>query len=99
MKQPKSAANGRGKRALTPKQEAAALALAAGDTEDVAARESGAGARTIRTWLREQPAFARRIQELRSEMTSQALGRLVESMRSAADTLGYLCRKGKAVTA
>jgi hypothetical protein len=28
-------------------------------------------------------------------MTSRALGRLVDSMTSAADTLGFLCRKGK----
>jgi hypothetical protein len=60
-----------------------------------AARESGAGTRTIKTWLHDQPAFARRITELRTEMTSRALGRLVDGMVSAADTLGYLCRKGK----
>jgi hypothetical protein len=28
-------------------------------------------------------------------MTARALGRLVDSMASAADTLGYLSRKGK----
>jgi hypothetical protein len=93
--QPETAFNGRRNGVLTPKQEAAALALAAGRTIDEAARDSGAGGRTIRTWLHDQHAFTRRIGALRSEMTSRALGRLVEGMVSAADTLGFLCRKGK----
>lgn len=80
---------------LTPKQEAAALALAAGRTQDEAADESGSGTRTIKTWIATQPTFTRRIQELRGEMTTRALGKLVDNMTSAADTLGYLCRKGK----
>jgi hypothetical protein len=96
--QPLTALNGPGNRPLSPKQEAAALSLATGCTQEVAARESGAGTRTIKTWLREQPAFARRITELRAELTGMALGRLVEGMASAADTLGYLCRKAKSET-
>jgi hypothetical protein len=96
---PETAANGRENArvngTLSPKQEAAALALAAGGTEEEAAKESGAGARTIRTWLHEEAAFARRIKELRSAMTSRALGRLVDNMASAAETLAYLSRKGK----
>ncbi|MBI1913223.1 MAG: helix-turn-helix domain-containing protein [Planctomycetes bacterium] len=79
---------------LAPKQEAAALALACGDSEPEAAREAGCSERTIRNWLHE-PAFTRRIADLRSEMTSRALGKLVDNMVSAADTLGYLCRRGK----
>src|SRR5262245_54148746 len=92
---PSSAGNSPEYGVLTPKQEAAALALAAGATLDEAARESGAGSRTIRTWLHDQPAFSRRVTELRGEMTARALGKLVDGMASAADTLGYLCRKGK----
>src|SRR5262245_47232421 len=92
---PETARIGPETRHLTPKQESAALALAAGRTQDEAAAESGAGARTIKTWLVVQPRFARPIQELRAVMTSRALGRLVDGMVSAADTLGYLCRKGK----
>jgi hypothetical protein len=53
---------------------------------------------TAKTWSATLPAFRRRIQELRAEMTSQALGRLVEGMVSAADTLVFLCRKGKSET-
>lgn len=94
-KRPEVAANGLVTVALTPKQDAAALALAAGHTIEEAAKKAGAGGRTIRTWLHDQPAFVRRIGELRAEMTGRALGRLVEGMASAADTLGYLSRRGK----
>jgi hypothetical protein len=74
------------------------LALAAGHTQDEAARETGAGTRTIKTWLHDLPTFTRRITELRAEMTSRALGRLTADMASAADTLGYLSRKAKSET-
>src|SRR5262245_43428431 len=80
---------------LTPKQEAAALALAAGRTQDEAANESGAGTRTIKTWLATYPPFVNRVRELRSEMTSRALGKLVDGMAGAAETLSHLARKGK----
>jgi hypothetical protein len=95
MTRPEMAPNGPKNGTLAPKQEAAAFALAAGRSQDDAARESGAGTRTIKTWLATHPAFTRRIQELRGELTARALGRLVDGMVSAADTLGYLCRKGK----
>ena len=80
---------------LSPKQEAAAFALAAGATLDEAASKSGAGLTTIKTWGTTIPAFSHRVSELRGEMTARALGRLVDSMASAADTLGFLSRKGK----
>ena len=83
---------------MPPKQEAAALALAAGRTLHEAARESGAAERTIKTWRHDNPAFVRRIAELRTEMTCRALGRLVDGMASAAETLSYLSRKGKSET-
>ena len=80
---------------LQPKQESAALALASGANLDEAARQSGAGMSTIKTWMYTQPAFNQRVNDLRAEMTRQALGKLVENMTSAADTLGYLSRKSK----
>ena len=49
----------------------------------------------IKTWLATQPTFLWRIQELRSEMTVRALGKLVDGMVNAAETLGFLCREGK----
>jgi hypothetical protein len=92
---PEIAPNGPEIDPLSPKQEAAAFALAKGGNLHDAAEESGAGERTIKTWTANVPAFTRRITELRSEMTSRALGRLVDSMASAADTLGFLSRRGK----
>lgn len=83
---------------LPPKQEAAALALARGQSLKEAAKASGAGERTIKTWTATVPAFGRRVSELRGELTAQALGRLVDGMTSAADTLGFLARKGKSET-
>jgi hypothetical protein len=86
--EPEMAGNGLKNGPLTPKQEAAALALAAGRTQDEAARQSGAGTRKIKTWLHDLPAITRCVNELRAEMTNRALGRLVDSMASAAETLG-----------
>ena len=76
--QPELAPNGPGNALLSPKQESAAVALAAGLTVGEAARRSNAGERTIKTWSATCPAFARRVTELRAEMTSRALGRLVD---------------------
>jgi protein involved in polysaccharide export with SLBB domain len=93
--QPETAPNGTEKGDLTPKQEAAALALASGRTLADAAKASGAGQRTIKTWNASLPAFPRRINELRAEMTSRAVGRLADGMASAAETLGFLSRRGR----
>ncbi len=79
---------------LSPKQERAALLLASGKSQAEAAKECGAGTRTIRTWV-SQPDFSRRVSEIRFQLTNQALGMLVDGMTSAASTLGYLTRKGK----
>jgi hypothetical protein len=92
---PETAPSGPKNGALSPKQEAAAVALAAGRTIEQAARAGNSGTRTLKTWLHDQPAFVRRVAELRAEMTSRALGRLVDAMASAAETLGYLSCKGK----
>ena len=89
-RRPKAAGNGRENAELTPTQESAALALAAGCTEDEAARKAKCGSRTIRTWLVETPAFGRRVRELRDGMTARAVGRLVDMMTAAADALRRL---------
>ena len=80
---------------LTPKQEAFALALAAGSSVQDAAKRHGIGRMTAYHWMNEIPALPKRVITLRAEMTKQAVGLLVANMTSAADTLGYLCRKGK----
>ena len=79
---------------LSPKQEIAALAIARGAFREVAAVECGASARTVKAWLH-QPTFRQRVHQLRTEITSQALGRLIDNMVSASDTLGYLSRRAK----
>ena len=86
---------GRKNSGLTAKQESAALALAAGSTQDQAARKSGAGVTTVKTWIQTQPEFSSRIRKLRGELTARCLGKLVNRMSGAADTLGFLCRNGK----
>lgn len=98
MTPPETARNGLVAGPLTPKQEAAALALAGGATIGQAARRARAGERTVKTWLHDQPAFGRRVTELRAEMTERALGRLVDGMTSAADTLrGLLAAESEMV--
>lgn len=95
---PRTAPNSPENGTLTPRQEGAALALARGLSLPDAARESRAGVRTIKSWTASLPAFSRRVQQLRSEMTGRALGKLADNMASAADTLGYLARKAKSET-
>jgi hypothetical protein len=77
--------------ALTGNQrEAAALALARGLTVKRAAVESAVGQRTLHRWLAEDPAFQRRVAELRQGLFAQVLGRLSDLSGQAADTLGEL---------
>jgi predicted transcriptional regulator len=82
--------NGTPNAALTPKQEAVALALAAGKTIREAAAECAAGERTIKRWLAERPDLARRATVLRGEMVNRALGKMADGMTAAADTLRTL---------
>lgn len=77
---------------LSPKQEAAAVLLAGGCSSEEASERCGAAGRTIRSWTIKYPAFNRRIQQLRAEMTSRALGRMVDGMAFAASTLRALLK-------
>jgi hypothetical protein len=74
---------------LTARQEAAALALAAGQEVKAAAAACGVGERTLHRW-REGAAFRSRVQELRTELFGLAVGRLCELTGKAADRLGKL---------
>jgi transposase-like protein len=85
-RQPPEGENGRG---LTPRQEAAALALAGGRQVKAAAEAVGIGERTLHRW-RESAAFRAREQQLRSELFGVAVGRLCELTGKAADRLGAL---------
>ncbi len=76
---------------LLPRQETAALQLARGATLEQAAKESGAGVTTIKTWAA-QPEFNRRVAELRSQMTGRVFGKIVDAVTDAVDTLREVCR-------
>jgi hypothetical protein len=80
---------------LSPRQERAALELAVGRSRADAAKWARVSVESVKRWHREVPAFPRRVHELRSELTSQALGRLIDAQVSAAETLGYLSRKSR----
>ena len=69
--------------------EALALALATGQTLRGAAAANGIGERAA-TRRMADPAFRRRVGELRGEMVSRALGRMADGMADAADKLREL---------
>jgi HEAT repeat protein len=69
--------------------EALALALATGQTLRGGAEAAGIAERTAtRRWA--DPAFRRRVGELRGEMVGRALGRMADGMAEAADKLRQL---------
>jgi hypothetical protein len=70
-------------RRLSPKQESAAVSLGNGCTIARAARHCGASLRTVKLWLATVPDFKQRVNQLRSEMTSQAIGQLAELLATA----------------
>jgi hypothetical protein len=69
--------------------EPLALALATGQTLRDAAAATGIGERTA-TRRMADPAFRRRIGELRGDMVGRALGRMADGMAEAADKLREL---------
>jgi hypothetical protein len=71
--------------------EALALAVATGQTLRDAAAANGIGERTA-TRRMADPAFRRRVAELRADMVARSLGRLADGMADAADTLRALLR-------
>ena len=69
--------------------EALALGLATGQTLRAAAAAAGVAERTAtRRWA--DPAFRRRVSELRGELVAQALGGVADGMADAAATLRAL---------
>ena len=81
----------KGLNGLTSRQEAVAVALASGASLDQAAKASGAGVSTIKTWVATCPALTRRVGELRAEMTSAAVGELVAALSGAVSTMRETC--------
>jgi hypothetical protein len=69
--------------------ESLALALASGRTLRDAAQAAGMAERTAaRRWA--DPAFRRRVAQLRGDMVGRALGRMADGMTEAADVLRRL---------
>jgi hypothetical protein len=68
--------------------EALALALASGQTLRAAAAAGVAERTATRRWA--DPAFRRRVSELRGELVAQALGGVADGMADAAATLRAL---------
>lgn len=93
-KDPEKPRSGDAPRQLTPRQLAAALALAGGAAVAEAAQKAGRSARAVQRWLL-RPDFAARVNELRSQLTSQALGVLAAGQVGAGATLRWLSLNGK----
>lgn len=74
---------------LSPRDDRLALALARGMTHRAAAKKLGIGERTVYRKL-DDPAFVARVRELRTEMTTRAVGRLAGSAVRAAATMTAL---------
>ncbi|MCI0705462.1 MAG: hypothetical protein L0241_30750 [Planctomycetia bacterium] len=75
---------------LSPSQEQAALALAAGKKIAAAAKLAEVGVSTVKEWLYTIPEFPARVRELREEMTKEAIGKIVDGLGFAAVTLRNL---------
>src|SRR5262245_43857268 len=75
----------------------AALALATGQSVNDAAAASGVDRRTLTRWQR-SPVFQAKVAEYRGELVRAALGRVVNSLTSAADTLRGLMNDGDPAT-
>jgi hypothetical protein len=74
---------------LSAKQERIALAIAAGQRV-VEATALGVSERSIRRWLAKDGAFRQRVEELRAEMFSAAVGQIAQLSGRAAATMGEL---------
>jgi hypothetical protein len=82
---------------LTPTQELAAEAIAAGEYEYIAARRAGVNDRTIRRWL-SNPAFTRHVKYLRSRSTDRVVGRLAAMSGEAMETMYRIMREAPRIS-
>ena len=80
---------------LAPIREAAALAIATGFSEDEAAKKIGTASQIIKTWMRTDSKFVRRVGEIRGEISQRVVASLTDKMLSAVATLDELCRESR----
>lgn len=80
---------------LSPLREAAATALATGSTEEEAAKKVGAVSQVIKSWLRTDSKFIRRISEIRGEISQRIRASVSDKMLTAVATLDEICRDSR----
>ncbi len=77
------------KGSVDKRREKVAMLLASGSTVRMASAKSGAGERTIYTWLKD-PAFKAMVNDLRTRLTDRTLGILSRTAARSAVTLAKL---------
>ncbi len=80
---------------MKPSWGKAALALAAGQSNADAAKAAGVTTRTVARWRADEVAFADRIEDLRSEMLTEAAGLLALATTAAARKLAEIVDTGE----
>ena len=79
---------------MKPSWGKAVLALAAGQSSADAAKAAGVTTRTVTRWRADEVAFADRIEDLRSEMLTEAAGLLAHATTAAARKLAEIIEEG-----
>jgi len=80
---------------MKPSWGKAALALAAGQGNADAAKAAGVNTRTVTRWRADEVAFADRIEDLRSEMLTEAAGLLAFTTTAAVLKLALIIEEGE----
>jgi len=73
----------------------AALTIASGGSNTDAGKAAGVTGRTIQRWRQDEVAFADRIEDLRSEMLTEAAGLLAAATTAAAHKLAEIIDTGE----
>ena len=80
---------------MKPSWGKAALALASGGSNTDAAKAAGVTSRTVTRWRADEVAFADRLEDLRSEMLTEAAGLLAAATTTAAGRLAEIIEVGE----
>jgi len=80
---------------MKPSWGKAAIALAAGQGNADAAKAAGVNTRTVTRWRADEVAFADRIEDLRSEMLTEAAGLLAAATTAASLKLAEIIDTGE----
>jgi len=80
---------------MKPSWGKAALALAAGQSNADAAKAAQVTERTVTRWKADEVAFSDRIEDLRSEMLTEAAGLLAHATAAAAGRLAEIIEVGE----